>query len=59
MDAIVKGMADDEFHGAMHISNNGVDLKRLVSASQKRVIVDMDKQACSEVRAVLDAHYKV
>lgn len=56
---IVKETADDDFHGAMHISNNGVDVKRLVGALQKRVIVDMDGQACSEVRAGLDAYYKV
>jgi hypothetical protein len=43
----------------MHISNNGIDVKRLVGALQKRVIVDMDEQACSEVRAGLDAYYKV
>jgi hypothetical protein len=34
-------------------------VKRLVTALQKRVIVDMDEQACSEVRAGLDAYYKV
>ncbi|KAI6788241.1 hypothetical protein KC340_g13203 [Hortaea werneckii] len=56
---IVKDTADDDFHGAMHISNNGIDVKRLVGALQKRVIVDMDEQACSEVRAGLDAYYKV
>jgi hypothetical protein len=56
---IVKDTADDDSHGAMHISNNGIDVKRLVSALQKRVIVDMDEQACSEVRAGLDAYYKV
>jgi hypothetical protein len=59
MNRIVKDTADDDFHGAMHISNNGIDVKRLVSALQKRVIVDMDEQACSEVRAGLDAYYKV
>jgi hypothetical protein len=56
---IVKDTAEDDFHGAMHISNNGIDVKRLVGALQKRVIVDMDEQACSEVRAGLDAYYKV
>jgi hypothetical protein len=59
IDKIVKDTADDDFHGAMHISNNGIDVKRLVGALQKRVIVDMDEQACSEVRAGLDAYYKV
>jgi hypothetical protein len=56
---IVMDTADDDFHGAMHISNNGIDVNRLVSALQKRVIVDMDEQACSEVRAGLDAYYKM
>ncbi|KAI6853806.1 hypothetical protein KC365_g15983 [Hortaea werneckii] len=56
---IVKDIADEDFHGAMHISNNGFDVKRLVSALQKRVIVNMDEQACSEVRTGLDAYYKI
>lgn len=56
---IVKDTAEKDFHGAMHISNNGMDVKRLVSALQKHVTVDMDEQACSEVRAGLDAYYKV
>jgi hypothetical protein len=59
INTIVKETADDDFHGAMHISNNGWDVKNLVSSLQKRVIVDMDAQACSEVRAGLDAYYKV
>jgi len=32
IDSIVKGTADDDVYGAMHISNNGFDLKRLISA---------------------------
>ncbi|KAI7458066.1 hypothetical protein KC357_g9289 [Hortaea werneckii] len=56
---IVKDTADEDRHGAMHISNEGFDVKRLASASQKRVIVNVDEQACSEVRAELDAYYKV
>lgn len=59
INSIVRDTADDDFHGAMHISNNGVDVKRLVSALQKHVTVDMDEQACSEARAGLDAYYKV
>lgn len=38
---------------------NGVDIERLVNALQKHVTVDMDEQACSEVRVGLDAYYKV
>jgi hypothetical protein len=38
----------------MHTSNNGFDLERLISALRKRVIVEMNEQASSEVRAGLD-----
>jgi hypothetical protein len=38
----------------MHISNNGFDLKRLISALRKRMVVETNEQAYSEVRAGLD-----
>lgn len=56
---LMEQTAADDWHGAMHISNNGVDVKRLINALQKRVVVDMDEQACKEARAGLDAYYKV
>jgi hypothetical protein len=31
---IVKETVDDDFHGAIHISNNGLDVKNLVSSLQ-------------------------
>jgi hypothetical protein len=56
---IVKDTAEDGSHGAIHTKKTGVDVGRLVNALQKHVTVDMDKQACSEVRVGLDAYYKV
>ena len=51
--------AEDDFYGSMHSKKKNVDIERLVNALQKHVIVDMDEQACTEVRAGLDAYYKV
>lgn len=56
---LMQQTAADDWHGAMHISNNGVDVQRLINALQKRVVVNMDEQACKEARAGLDAYYKV
>lgn len=51
--------AEDDFYGSMHSKKKGVDIERLVNALQKHVVVDMDEQACTEVRAGFDAYYKV
>lgn len=48
-----------EFNSKMHISNNVVDAEKLLLALQKRVLVDMEDQACSEARQGLLAYYKV
>lgn len=56
---LMEQTAANDWHGAMHISNNGSDVKRLINALQRRVVVDMDEQACIEARAGLDAYYKV
>jgi len=53
---IVKDSAGDD---AKHTKKNSIDVERLVNALQKHVNVDMDEQACAEVRAGLDAYYKV
>ncbi len=49
----------NEWNGRLHISNNNVDAERLLASLQKRVVVDMDKQACAEALAGLSAYYKV
>ncbi|KAK5125902.1 hypothetical protein LTR08_005032 [Meristemomyces frigidus] len=49
----------EEYNGKMHISNNTVDAEKLLGALQRRVVVDMDEQACAEAMAGLSAYYKV
>ena len=49
----------EEFNKKMHVSNTTVDAEKLLNAIQKRVLVNMDQQACSEARAGLAAYYKV
>ncbi|KAK0932876.1 hypothetical protein LTR29_015546 [Friedmanniomyces endolithicus] len=56
---IMRNAAEDDYGGALHVSNNSIDMQRLIKARQMRVIVDMDEQACAEARAGLNAYYKV
>ena len=56
---VIQDAANNDYGGALHTSNNGIDMQRLIKALQRRVIVDIDKQACAEARAGLDAYYKV
>ncbi len=48
-----------DWNGKLHVSNNVVDAEKLVASLQKRIIVDMDAQACAEALAGLLAYYKV
>ncbi|KAK5698447.1 hypothetical protein LTR17_023651 [Elasticomyces elasticus] len=48
---IIQDATNSDYGGSLHISNNGIDMQHLIKALQKRVIVDMDKQACAEARA--------
>jgi hypothetical protein len=52
----VKDTAGDDTKNS---EKNSIDVERPVNALQKHVNVDMDEQACAEVRAGLDAYYKV
>ena len=54
----LNGAIDTKKNG-VDTKKNGIDLERLFNALQKHVTVDMDEQACSEVRVGLDAYYKV
>ena len=54
----LNGAIDTKKNG-VDTKKNGIDLGRLFNALQKHVTVDMDEQACSEVRVGLDAYYKV
>ncbi|TKA79240.1 hypothetical protein B0A55_06271 [Friedmanniomyces simplex] len=48
-----------DYNHKMHISNTAVDAEKLLGALQRRVLVDMEDQACSEARQGLLAYYKV
>jgi hypothetical protein len=55
----IQDARDNEWNGKIHISNNTVDAERLIGSLQRRIIIDMDEQACSEALAGLQAYYKV
>jgi hypothetical protein len=55
----VEGAVAEEFNGKFHISNTHTDSEKLLAALQKRVIVNMDAQACAEALGGLHAYYKV
>lgn len=48
-----------DWNGRLHVSNNTVDAEKLLASLQRRIVVDMDDQACSEALAGLSAYYKV
>ena len=49
----------EDWNGRLHVSNTSVDAEKLLASLQKRIIVDMDAQACTEALAGLSAYYKV
>ena len=56
---VMRGVIDDDFHGKLHVSNTVPDMERLLASLQRRVIVNMDDQACAEALAGLNSYYKV
>ena len=57
--AAMKKVAEEDWHGKLHVSNNPDELTRFASAFESKIIVDMDEQACTEAKLQLDAYYKV
>ena len=45
---IMNEASAEDWNGKLHISNNFVDAEKLVASLQKRIIVYMDAQACTE-----------
>jgi hypothetical protein len=43
----------------LHVSKNTVDAEKLLASLQRRLVVDMDGQACAGALAVLTAYHKV
>ena len=52
-------VSSQDWNGKLHVSNNSVDAEKLLVSLQKRIVVDMDAQACTEALAGLSAYYKV
>jgi len=50
---------EQDWNGKFHVSNNQVDAEKLLASLQSRIIVNMDKSACTEALAGLEAYYKV
>ena len=48
-----------DWNGKLHVSNNSVDAEKLLASLQKRIVVNMDAQACTEALSGLSAYYKV
>ena len=49
----------DDWNGKFHVSNSSGEVEKLVASLQRRIVVDMDRQACSEALTGLKAYYKV
>ena len=50
---------ENDWNGKFHVSNSADNIEKLVTSLQRRVVVDMTKQACSEAQNDLTAYYKV
>ncbi|KAL2866116.1 putative dynamin GTPase [Aspergillus lucknowensis] len=50
---------EKDWNGRFHVSNSQVEISRLLSALQDRVVVDMTERACLDARTDLAAYYKV
>ncbi|RDH26898.1 Dynamin family protein [Aspergillus welwitschiae] len=55
IDSAIEG----EWNGRFHFQNSSDEVRRLVTALQDRVVVNMTEQACIEARNDLAAYYKV
>jgi polysaccharide deacetylase 2 family uncharacterized protein YibQ len=55
----MRGVINDDFNGKLHVSNTLSDMDKLLASLQRRVIVNMDDQACAEALAGLNSYYKV
>jgi hypothetical protein len=54
---VMRVVIDDDFHG--QLQNTISDMNRLLASLQRRVVVNMDDQACTEALAGLNAYYEV
>ncbi|OJD32591.1 dynamin gtpase [Diplodia corticola] len=57
--ATMKDVISKDWGGVVHLTNTEYDRNELLDSLGKRVVVDMDAQACEEARVGLEAYYKV
>ena len=50
---------ETDWNSKFHVSNSADNIERLVTSLQRRVVVDITKQAYSEAQNDLTAYYKV
>ncbi|EKG13721.1 hypothetical protein MPH_09187 [Macrophomina phaseolina MS6] len=55
----MKNAISQDWGGSLHISNTSYDRQRFFDSLNRRIVVDMDKQACDEAKVGLEAYYKV
>lgn len=48
-----------DWNGKFDVNNSADNIEKLVTSLQRRVVVDMTRQACSEAHNDLTAYYKV
>jgi hypothetical protein len=55
----MRGAVEEDWKGKFHVSNTALDTEKLLASLQRRVVVNMDDQACAEALGGLNAYYKV
>lgn len=55
----MNSVISQDWGGSLHISNTPLDRQKLFNSLERRIVVDMDAQACDEARVGLEAYYKV
>lgn len=58
MQKAMRAAVEKDWHGKFHVSNTPLELEKVLASLQKRVIVNMDDQACAEAMGGLQAYYK-
>jgi len=58
MQKAMRAVVENDWNGKFHVNNSPVELEKVLASLQKRVIVNMDDQACAEAMGGLQAYYK-
>ncbi|CZS94323.1 related to dynamin GTPase [Rhynchosporium graminicola] len=58
MQIAMRAAVEKDWNGKFHVSNTPLELEKVLTSLQKRVIVNMDDQACAEAMGGLQAYYK-